>query len=370
MSAELQPLPSMPVTIALVGPLPPPGGGMANQCRQLAQLLQADGVTVRLVRTNEPYRPQWLEKVRFLRAPARVLPYWYTLWRTCGAVDLVHLFANSGWSWHFYAAPAILIARLRRVPVIVNYRGGGAAEFFANAPRWVAKTMASADSLVVPSGFLREVFTRFGFSPRIIPNIIDVERFRPRRRASADAPHVVVTRNLEPIYDIGTALEALAIVHRTVPRARMTIAGKGPELAALRKRCQALGLESQVHFAGSIDSQAIADLIGSADVFLNTSLVDNMPISILEAFASGVPVASTNVGGIPYVAENERTAVLFAPKDPAACAAAIIRLLTDTSLARRLSLAGLEESKRYSWNAVRQLWCDEYARMAARRRTA
>lgn len=370
MSAELRPVPAATLTIALVGPLPPPGGGMANQCRQLAQLLQADGVIVRLVRTNAPYRPQWLEKVRFLRAPARLLPYWCALWKTCGQVDLVHLFANSGWSWHLFAAPAIVIARLRHVPVVVNYRGGGAAEFFASAPRWVARTMASADSLVVPSGFLREVFARFGFTPRIIPNIIDVERFRPRERAGAQAPHIVVTRNLEPIYDIGTALEALAIVHRTEPRARMTIAGKGPELAALRKRCQALGLESHVHFAGSIDSQAIAELIGSADVFLNTSLVDNMPISILEAFASGVPVASTDVGGIPYVAENERTALLFPPKEPTACAAAIIRLLTDTSLARRLSAAGLEESKRYSWSAVRQLWRDEYARMPARRKTA
>src|SRR6185437_827815 len=134
--------PAANLTIALVGPLPPPGGGMANQCRQLAELWQADGIAVRLVRTNEPYRPRWLEKVRFLRAPARVLPYWCVLWKTCGAVDLVHLFANSGWSWHFYAAPAIVVARLRRVPVIVNYRGGGAAEFFARAPRWVAKTLA------------------------------------------------------------------------------------------------------------------------------------------------------------------------------------------------------------------------------------
>jgi glycosyltransferase involved in cell wall biosynthesis len=338
---------------------------MANQCRQLGDLLESVGVQVRRVRTNAPYRPAWLGRIQCARAPARLLPFLVDLWRACGAADVVHIFANSGWMWHLVAAPAIRFARLRGVPVIVNYRGGGAAEFFAKAPSWVKRSAASANALIVPSGYLREVFAGFGLSAQIIPNIIDVERFKPRNEARRErGPHIVVTRNLEPIYDIATAIRAFAIVRRAHPTARMTIAGKGPELASLRALCDSLHVTDAVTFAGAIDNQAVAALYDSADLFLNTSLVDNMPISVLEAFASGVPVVSTNVGGIPYIAENGRTALLVPPGQPEACATAMQKLLDDASLAQALTSAGLEESRRYSWRAVSTLWLEEYVRHA------
>ena len=352
-----------PLKVALVGPLPPPPGGMANQCRQLADLLESEGVQVRRVRTNAPYRPEWMGKLQFARAPARLLPFLADLWNACGTVDVVHIFANSGWMWHLVAAPAIRFARMRGVPVIVNYRGGGAAEFFTKAPPWVKRSAASANALIVPSGYLREVFERFGLTAQIIPNIIDVERFKPREQVhAAPGPHIVVTRNLEPIYDIGTAIRAFAIVRRTHSSARLTIAGKGPDLAALTELCKSLQVQDAVRFVGAIDNKAIAALYDSAHVFLNTSLVDNMPISVLEAFASGVPVVSTNVGGIPYIAENGRTALLVGPGQPEACAQAILRVLGEPQFAKALVIAGLEESQRYSWQAVSRLWLGEYAR--------
>ena len=120
--------------LTIVGPLPPPSGGMANQCKQLVGLLQAEGVQVELVRTNAPYKPAFVGKVPVLRAFARLLPYLLALWRASGRTDVMHVLANSGWSWHLFSAPAIWIARLRGTPVVVNYRGGEAEPFFAAAP--------------------------------------------------------------------------------------------------------------------------------------------------------------------------------------------------------------------------------------------
>jgi len=120
---------SRPVKVTVVGPLPPPSGGMANQTRQLARLLEQSGFVVEMVQTNTPYSPTWIGRVRGLRALFRLLPYGYRLWRSARHVDLFHVMANSGWAWHLWAAPAVWIAALHGKPIIVNYRGGDAKAF-------------------------------------------------------------------------------------------------------------------------------------------------------------------------------------------------------------------------------------------------
>lgn len=351
-----------PTRLALVGPLPPPAGGMANQCRQLAELLAAEGVVVTLIQTNRAYRPAWVGKVRGLRAACRLLPYLVRLWRALGRSDVVHVLANSGLAWHLFAAPAVVLARLRRVPVIVNYRGGGAEGFFARAPAWVKRTLALADALVVPSGYLEAVFRRLGFQPKVVPNIVDLARFRPREKPRYfGSPHFIVTRNLEPIYDIPTALRAFALVCARFPATRLTVAGSGPEAARLAALAAELGVAERVAFTGRIDNRDIHALYTTADVVLNPSTVDNMPISVLEAFASGVPVVSTDVGGIPYVACHAENALLVPVGDHQAMADAALALLDDPQFAARLAAAGLSAVSACAWPKVRRLWLDTYA---------
>lgn len=347
--------------LTIVGPLPPPSGGMANQCKQLLGLLEGEGAQVELVRTNTPYSPAFVGRVPVLRAFARLVPYIFALWRAAGRSDVMHVLANSGWSWHLFSAPAIWIARLRGTPVIVNYRGGEAEPFFAAAPRFVHRTLGSASGLVVPSAFLEGVFRRFGFDSRIVPNIINLQRFAvPRAVVDGRAPHVVVTRNLEPIYDIPTVLSAFALVLKRIPTAALTVAGSGPELQSLENMARELGIAGAVTFAGRIDNERIPALYASADLMLNPSTVDNMPISILEAFASGVPVVSTDVGGVPFIAEHGRTALLIPARAPERMAEAMIELLLDRDKAQRLSDAASEEVKQYAWPVIREKWLSAY----------
>ena len=351
--------------LCIVGPLPPPSGGMANQCEQLQRLLREEGAQLTFVRTNAPYRPAWAGQVPGARAGVRLLPYLVALWRGIGSAQVVHIFANSGWAWHLLAAPALAIARLRGVPAIVNYRGGQADEFFTAAPRHVRRSLACATQLVTPSAFLVRVFARHGLKADVIPNIIDLSRFAPRPWHAAGAePHLIVTRNLEAIYDIPTALRAFARVLAQRPGARLTVAGSGPELATLQGLAAELGVARAVSFAGRIDNADIAALYAGADIVLNPSTADNMPISILEALASGVPVVSTDAGGIPDLVADGRTALLVPVRDPAAMAQAALSLLDDAALARRIRDAGLNEVARYAWPRVRELWLAAYRRAA------
>jgi glycosyltransferase involved in cell wall biosynthesis len=353
--------------MALVGPLPPSSGGMANQTLQLAKLLRNDGIAVELVQVNRPYQP-WVAELRGLRALFRLFPYLLELWQVCGKVDLVHIMANSGWSWHLFAAPAIWIAYLRGTPVIVNYRGGEAASFFEKSIFWVKPSLNKASAIIVPSGFLEEIFKRHGFAPEIVPNIIDFSRFfasdATQSATWVNAPHLLVARNLELIYDNATALEAFKLVHDAVPMARLTIAGSGPQLQPLQAQIRRLGIEQAVTFTGRMDNHDMPQLYRSADIMLNPTTADNMPISILEALASEIPVVTTNAGGIPFLVQHEKTALLVAVNDPLAMAEAILSLLRNPAKAEQLRKAGLELVSQYTWSEVRKRLLKVYAEVA------
>lgn len=336
---------------------------MANQCEQLIRLLKAEGVQVELVRTNAPYWPALVGHVPGVRAVFRLVPYLVSLWRALGRAQVVHVLANSGWAWHLLAAPALLAAKWRGVPAIVNYRGGLADEFFSSAPAHVLRMLGSVSQRVTPSGFLVRVFRKHGLTADVIPNVIDLSRFKAvPRTIHAAPPHLIVTRNLEAIYDIPTALKAFAMVREQHPGARMTVAGSGPELGALRQMTQQMGMADSVHFAGRIANADIAQLYAGADLVLNPSTADNMPNSILEALASGVPVVSTDAGGIPDLVEHGRTALLVPVGDAQAMAQAALRLLADPSLQSLLRQQGQQEVARYAWPQVRDQWQQAYAR--------
>lgn len=343
--------------VALVGPLPPPAGGIANQTKQLAALLREAGATVQVVRVNHPYRPSWIANLRCIREPFRLLPYLVELWRAADRAQLFHVMANSGWSWHLVAAPAIWIAALKGKPVVLNYRGGEAEAFFKKSFFWVRPSLKRVDTIIVPSGFLDAVFRKRGFAPRIVPNIIDLSRFNLNlgvdENSLRGSPCIIVPRNLEPIYDNATALRAFRIIQDILPGVRLVIVGSGPERQTLENLAIELGVTDAVTFTGRVDNEAMMSLYRNADLVLNPSLVDNMPISILEAMASGVPVVSTDVGGIPYLVEHGRTAWLVPAQEPQAMAEACIQLLKDPTMAQKIKDAGIEDVKQYAWQNVR-----------------
>lgn len=348
--------------LMLVGPLSPPAGGMAAQTAQLADWLQAQGAVVDLVRTNAAYRPASMGRIPVARALFRLLPYLWSLWQAAGRARLAHVMANSGWAWHLFAAPAIWIAHLRGVPVLVNYRGGEAGEFLSRSAALVRWTMRHARVLAVPSGFLQQIFADHGMTATIVPNVVDLSRFRPAETLPDGPLHVVVARNLERLYDNATAVRAFARLRLRHAGARLTVAGSGPEEGALRRLAVDLGVADAVTFTGRLDRNAMAALYRQASVVVNPSLADNMPNSVLEAMASGVPVVSTNVGGVPFLVSHGETALLVPPADEQAMAAALLTVADDRALALALRARALDEVRRYTWTAVAPLLLAAYRR--------
>jgi glycosyltransferase involved in cell wall biosynthesis len=334
---------------------------MAMQTLQLARLLTVDGVAVELAQTNTPYAPAFAKRIKGLRALFRLVPYLWRIWRLAGKADVIHLMANSGWSWTLFAAPVIWVGWLRGTPVIVNYRGGEAREYLKNSARWVKFSLSRATRLVVPSAFLRQVFDEVGVAAIVIPNIIDPETFSPASAPRAElAFTVVITRNLEPIYGIDTAIRAFALAKGRIQGIQLKIAGSGPQAKELERLVEQLGLTDCVTFMGRLERDEVVALYHGAHAMLNPSRVDNMPNSVLEALACGLPVVSTNVGGIPFIVEDGETALLVPPDDPVQMANALIRLCTDHALWAQLSESGCREVRQYTWREVSGRWLSLY----------
>ena len=355
------------IKVGLVGPLPPPSGGMANQTQQLASLLRRYDVSVRLVQTNAPYKPQFTRRIPVFRAFVRLAAYLPALRNLSKSVDVIHIMANSGWSWHLFSMPAIWIARYYNTPTIVNYRGGEAETFFTRSFRWVKPSLVAASKIIVPSKYLETVFSKWSVATEVIPNIVDLTRFHPGILEPKNSRTILVARNLEEIYDNESAIRAFNELGDTHLDVKMIIAGSGPEEKKLKALTSSMGLSDRIRFTGRVPTEDMPDLYRSADIFLNPSTVDNMPNSILESYASGVPVVSTNVGGVPTIAAHEHTALLVEPKDYRAMAKAILRVLEDTTLRERLTTNALDEVSQYDSPAVIRKWIDSYRNVASAR---
>jgi glycosyltransferase involved in cell wall biosynthesis len=305
-----------------------------------------------------------VRRVKYLRTLATQLAYWPLLIKQLREADVVHVFSASYFSFLLAPLPAVLVAKLLGKPVVMNYRSGEAPDHLRRSA--VARaTLKRVDRNAVPSRFLHDVFARFGISSEIIPNIVDLERFRFRRRETF-RPRILSTRNFENLYNLACTLRAFRIVQDRHPDATLTLVGGGSQERALRRLAADLELQ-HVTFAGRVAPDHIWRYYADADIYLQTPDIDNMPSSVLEAFASGCAVVATAAGGVPAILSDEVHGLLVPVDDHAAAGAAVLRLLDQPDLARRLTETALASCARYQWPSVRQQWLQVYRSLAASR---
>jgi glycosyltransferase involved in cell wall biosynthesis len=283
--------------------------------------------------------------------------YLHALWQGLKDADVAHIFSASYWSFLVAPVPAWFVARLLRKKVLIHYHSGEARDHLRRF-RTAVSVLKRVDLLVVPSRYLVDVFHEFGLNAKAVPNIVDISQFSFRVR-NPMRPYLVCTRGFHRYYSVDVVVRAFAEVQRSFPEARLDLVGAGPLEAEIRSLVKILGI-SGINFAGVVAQQEIARLYDDADIFINASWLDNMPVSILEAFAAGTPVVSTAPEGIRYLVDHERTGLLSDVGDPSALARNVIRLLEDPGLASGMAQNAREECRLYSWNNVRQQWLDVY----------
>jgi glycosyltransferase involved in cell wall biosynthesis len=340
-------------------------GGQAVQAARLLARFRAEPSLEVSFLPIDPRLPGLLGKlqgIKYVRTVVTSLAYVASLLRRVRAYDCIHVFSASYFSFVLAPTPAILVAKLYGKKVILNYRSGEAEDHLTRWRRTAIPTIRMADEVAVPSGYLVDVFTRFGLRARSIYNFVETDcfRFRPRQPLR---PVFLSNRNLEPLYNVGCILRAFAVIQRRFPEAALTVAGDGSERAELERLARELGLTNTT-FVGRVGQASMPELYAGSDIYLNSSNIDNMPGSLIEAYAAGLPVVTTDAGGIPYILSNEETGLMVRCGDHEALAAAAIRLLEDGALAARIIENALAACRTYSWEAVRDEWLKLYSELA------
>jgi glycosyltransferase involved in cell wall biosynthesis len=350
--------------VALVAPSLGILGGQAVQADRLLRAWRSDAeIEAWLVPIN-PLPPTAFRKltgIKYVRTLVTQLLYWPLLFRELRRADVVHVFSASYSSFLLSPLPAFLVARLFGKPVFINYRSGEAPDHLARS-RIACAVLRRADTNIVPSSFLRAVFAQFGLRAEVIPNVVDRTRFRFSRRRPI-RPRLLSTRNFESLYNVDCTLRAFRIVQRHHPEASLTLVGAGSEERRLRARAAELQL-SNTRFVGSVPPDEIWRHYADADIYLQTPNIDNMPSSVLEAFASGLPVVSTNAGGVSAILTNGVHGLLAPVDDHETVARQVVRLLTDQALVDRLTDSAFATCNKYTWEALRGEWLSLYRRLA------
>jgi glycosyltransferase involved in cell wall biosynthesis len=353
----------MPIRVLLIAPSMNVVGGQSIQADRLLRAF-AGHVEVQIrFRCIDPKIPGFIRKIPLVRTGFNAVLYYAGLVNGVLASDVIHAFTSSFWGYTLWIIPAIWLSRFHDRKIVVNYRDGQAEQHLRDWPSAVP-TLRRADAIIVPSRYLVDVFGKFGLAADVIPNTIDVSAFRYRERNSV-RPVFLTNRGFEPLYNVDCALRAFRLIQNRYPEARLIVANDGP----LRVELQTLANELKLNaiFTGAVSQSRMAELYDEADIYMMSPLIDNMPGTVLECFASGLPVVSTAAGGVPYVAEHERNALLVPPGSPDELAGACLRLLTEPHLAGNLSREGFRDCvERYSVAAVRDQWRQFYKTMLGR----
>lgn len=336
------------------------GGQAVQAARLLERLRQEPEIEPDFLAVNPrlPGPLRSLQKIKYVRTLVTSIAYIGSLLAHVWKYDIIHIFSASYFSFVLAPTPAILISKLYGRRTLLNYHSGEAEDHLQRWRRTAIPTIRLVDEIAVPSEYLVRVFARFGLLAKPVYNLIDTSTFRFRKRSPLQSVFLS-NRNFEKHYGVDRVLRAFAIIQAQIPQAKLIVAGDGPERNALESLARDLNLQ-QTEFIGRVRHERVVDLYDAADIFLNGSEIDNQPLSLLEAFACGLPVVTTDAGGIPDMVAAGETALMVPRGDYQQIAACALRLLDDTALAQRLIEQARDECRKYTWAYVRQQWLNIY----------
>jgi glycosyltransferase involved in cell wall biosynthesis len=344
------------VTVLLAGNFLSASIGNRSVCEDLADRLRGAGWSV-------------LTTSRQHGRVVRLADMLATVWRRRRDYDVANVDVYSGLSFFWAEAVAWTLRRLGK-PYVLTLHGGALPSFAARWPGRVARLLQSAAAVTAPSGFLLESLRPYRPDLSLIPNALELALY-PFRSRNAPRPRLVWVRAFHEIYDPSLAVRVLAEVRARHPEATLEMVGPDKHDGSLeRTRATAgqLGVADAVEFTGAVPKSRIPERIDAGDIFLNTTTIDNTPVSVIEAMACGACVVSTNVGGLPHLIADGADGLLVPPQDARAMAAAVERLLSESGLAEQVSLAARARTQAFDWDAVLPQWEEMLRGVASRPR--
>jgi glycosyltransferase involved in cell wall biosynthesis len=312
-------------SVLFIGNFLSAAGGSRGVCEELADRLPSLGWRV-LTTSNR--RPKLFRLADMIRTVVK--------YRHDYAMAQVDVFSGPAFFW----AEAVAFAlRSFHKPCVLTLHGGNLPAFAARWPGRTRRLLSSANVVTAPSAYLATMLQPWCGPIRVIPNPIELASYPWRERIAAQ-PKLIWLRAFHEVYNPVMAAKVAAALAQDYPA--LTLAMAGPDkgdgsFQQARAETAAAGLNGRIRFLGHVDKREVPRVLGEADIFLNTTRMDNTPVSVIEAMACGLCVVSTNVGGIPYLVRDGQEALLVPPGDVGSMTGAVRRLLQPGLLCRSLS---------------------------------
>lgn len=264
--------------------------------------------------------------------------------------DVLHVHACSDRGF----LPAIVgayVGKIYRKRIILTYHGGGADAFFARKNNLVKNTLQKFDSVIVLSGYLKNIFDHYNLPCIVIPNIAEFDENLYKAKTHIE-PKYISVRHLRELYNVKCILKAFVKVKKEIPSASLTILGDGDQKDMLRNWVVEHNLKDVI-FVGAVPHDKMNEYLSHSDIFLSAPKTDNMPMSILEAYNAGLLVISSNVGGVPYILKNKETGLLFESDNAEELASKMIQAVQNEQRTIEMIHSAYQSLDMYKWENIK-----------------
>ena len=317
-------------------------GKTVTTIETLSLLLRQEGYDVEVTSTKQNKSLRMLDMMR-------------ALLRSRKSIDTVLIDTYSTANFWY----AVVIARLCRafsIPYIPILHGGNLPERLIKNKKTCEQLFCKAAVNVAPSGYLYNAFAKAGFSNiQHIPNTIELDNYLFKERA-VFTPKLLWVRSFAEIYNPLMATKVLGKILQKYPEATLTMVGPDKDGSLARCEDYVTNHHLPVKFTGSLSKETWTSLAQYHDVFISTTNFDNTPVSVIEAMALGLPVVSTNVGGMPYLIHDTVDGLLSIPENVSAFSEKISRLLENTMSTKEIVLNARQKVESFDWNVVKEQW--------------
>ena len=270
-------------------------------------------------------------------------------------VDLVLIDTYSTTNF-YYAVSIAMLCRWFKLPYIPILHGGNLSNRLTGNPRLCKTLFGKSLTNVAPSMYMLEQFQKQGIENlTYIPNTLEIENY-PFKKRDSILPRLLWVRSFSEIYNPLLALEIIEMLQ--AKGIDVSLCMVGPDKDGSLARCKKVvsELKLPLTFTGMMQKADWIALSEEYDIFINTTNFDNMPVSVMEAMALGLPVISTNVGGLPFLIDHEKDGILVPPNNPEAFVNAIIELLNDPLKVQNITQNARLKVEGFDWEKVKLDW--------------
>ncbi|SFF74191.1 Glycosyltransferase involved in cell wall bisynthesis [Salegentibacter agarivorans] len=268
-------------------------------------------------------------------------------------VVLIDTYGAMNFYYAYLVAKTCQAYNLEYIPIL---HGGNLPERLHASKKYSKSLFGKAKINIAPSKFLYDIFKAEGFNnTKIIPNAIQMENY-PFKKREDFQPKLLWVRRFQKRYNPVMALEVLLLLKKDYPNAKLCMVG--PDKDGTMKTCKKFAAKNQldIEFKGKLKKKAWAKLSKNYDFFINTTNIDNTPISVIEAMSLGLAVVSTNVGGMPVLIKNNDDGLLVPVNNAQDMAAGIDRLIKNPEKAQSLTENARKKVENFAWEKVKTDW--------------